>query len=194
MRLICERQLYAIIDLELVEDPLELAEAALDKGCAWLQLRAKRSTDRVWVEVATALRECCRSAGTPFVINDRPDIAKIVEADGLHLGQDDLSMADARRVVGEMIIGVSTHSLEQALEAEAGGADLLAFGPVFNTKTKVDPDPTVGLDALREVCAAVRRPVVAIGGITPENAASVLDVGATCVAVISALPRFVVRG
>lgn len=183
--------LYAIIDAEAAERPLDLAYSSLRAGCAMLQLRAKRLDDRSFVELAKRVRTICGEAGIPFVINDRADIARLVAADGLHLGQDDLPVGDARRVVGSMQIGVSTHDLEQAIQAERDGANLIAFGPVFGTTTKEDPDPVVGLDGLAEVCRAVSRPVVAIGGITPENAAETLRAGARYIAVISALPRFV---
>jgi len=143
-------------------------------------------------EIAKRVRAACTHAEVPFVVNDRADIARLVRADGLHLGQDDLSIEDARGVVGDMQIGVSTHTLEQAVRADAEGADLIAFGPVFQTKTKENPDPVVGLRALEQVCQAVSRPVVAIGGITPENASETRRAGARYVAVISALPRFFV--
>jgi thiamine-phosphate pyrophosphorylase len=142
------------------------------------------------LKIAMRIRSACAHAGVPFVVNDRADIARLVGADGLHLGQDDLSIEDARSVVGEMQVGVSTHSLEQASRADAEGADLIAFGPVFETQTKENPDPVVGLKTLEEVCQTVSRPVVAIGGITPENAGETLQAGARYVAVISALPRF----
>jgi thiamine-phosphate pyrophosphorylase len=183
--------LYAIIDAETAERPLDLARSSLRAGCAMLQLRAKRLDDRSFVELAKRVRTACAEAAVPFVVNDRADIARLVAADGLHLGQDDLPVGDARRVIGKMQIGVSTHDLEQAIQAERDGADLIAFGPVFGTTTKENPDPVVGLDGLAEVCRAVSRPVVAIGGITPENAAETLRAGARYVAAISALPRFV---
>lgn len=183
--------IYAIIDLESAEAPIELAERALRARCAWLQLRAKRADDRTWLEAAQILRARCADAGVPFVVNDRADIAKLVGADGLHLGQDDLPIREARRIVGNLAIGVSTHDVEQAKTADAEGADLIAFGPVFDTRTKTNPDPTVGLDRLRQVCSIVSKPVVAIGGITPENSNDTRTAGADYIAVISALPRFV---
>ncbi len=182
--------LYAIVDVEASREPVELARRALSAGCGMLQLRAKRLDDRSFVSLALELRTLCRERGAPFVVNDRADIARIVGADGLHLGQDDLEVADARKVVGRMHIGVSTHSPEQARQAELDGADLVAFGPIFTTSTKENPDPVVGLEALRQMCRDASRPVVAIGGITPENAAETLGAGARYVAVISALPRF----
>lgn len=184
-------RLYAIIDLEVAGDPIELAERAIASGCAWLQLRAKKADDRTWLDAARALQSRCSDAGVPFVVNDRADIARLVDADGLHLGQDDLRIEDARKIVGDLTIGLSTHSLEQARDAEAAGADLVAFGPIFGTQTKENPDPTVGLERLAEVRSAVSRPLVAIGGITPENADETLRAGADYVAAISALPRFI---
>ena len=183
--------LYAIIDAEVAERPLELTFQALNAGCAMVQLRAKRLDDVAFLNIAKRVRSACAHAEVPFVINDRADIATLVRADGLHLGQDDLSIEDARRVVRDMPIGMSTHNLEQAAKADIDGADLIAFGPVFETRTKENPDPVVGLRTLEEVCKTVSRPVVAIGGITPENAAETLRTGARYIAVVSALPRFV---
>ena len=191
MTSLSSESLYAIIDPEVSADPLGLARRVLAAGCAMVQVRAKRLDDRSLVDLALALKDSCTSAGVPFVVNDRADIARIVGADGLHLGQDDLSIADARRIVGAMSIGVSTHDADQAAQAEREGADLIAFGPVFPTRTKENPDPVVGLDRLRSVCATVARPVVAIGGISPENARETLRHGARYVAAISALPRFI---
>ena len=177
--------LYAIVDAEAADRPLELTFKALNAGCAMVQLRAKRLDDVAFLEIAKRVRSACAHAEVSFVVNDRA-----VRADGLHLGQHDLSIADARRVVGNMQVGVSTHNLEQAAKADAQGADLIAFGPVFETKTKENPDPVVGLQALEKVCQTVSRPVVAIGGISPGNAGKALHAGARYVAVISALPLF----
>lgn len=182
--------LYAVVDAEVADRPLALAFQALNAGCAVVQLRAKRLDDVSFLEIAKRVRSACTHANVPFVVNDRADIARLVGADGLHLGQEDLSIEDARRVVGDMQIGVSTHTLEQASKADAEGADLIAFGPIFETKTKANPDPVVGLRTLEQVCQTVSRPVVAIGGITPENAGQARRAGARYVAVISALPRF----
>ena len=182
--------LYAIIDAEAAKRPLELMRTALSDGCAMLQLRGKRLDDRTFLDMANEARAACHEARVPLVINDRADIAAMVRADGLHLGQDDLCVRDARVIVGDMQIGVSTHTLEQAMRAEDDGADLIAFGPVFDTATKDDPDPVVGGARLRRVCRAVSRPVIAIGGIAPENADETLMTGARFIAVISALPRF----
>jgi thiamine-phosphate pyrophosphorylase len=182
--------LYAIIDIEAAENPLELTFKALNAGCAMLQLRAKRIDDLAVLKIAKRIRSACARADVPFVVNDRADIAALVRADGLHLGQEDLSVEEARHVVGEIQIGVSTHDLAQARRADAEGADLIAFGPIFDTKSKENPDPVVGLKRLHEVCQTVSRPVVAIGGINPENVDETLRAGARYVAVISALPWF----
>ena len=182
--------LYAIVDAEVADRPLVLTFQALNAGCALVQLRAKRLDDVAFLEIAKRVRSACAHAGIPFVVNDRADIARLVRADGLHLGQDDLSIEEARRLVGDMQIGVSTHTLEQAANADRDGADLIAFGPVFATQTKENLDPVVGLQTLERVCQTVSRPVVAIGGITPQNASETLLAGARYVAAISALPRF----
>ncbi|MEM8607490.1 MAG: thiamine phosphate synthase [Myxococcota bacterium] len=182
--------LYAIIDPEVAQDPVALARRVLQKSCGTLQLRAKRLPDVELLALAETLAALCRDAAVRFFINDRPDIAMLVGADGVHLGQDDIPIGQTRKL-SAFQIGVSTHSLAQAEVAERSGADYVAFGPVFRTATKENPDPVVGLENLRRVCRACSRPVVAIGGITPENAPQVLDAGAAEVAVISALPRFV---
>lgn len=182
--------LYAIVDAELASDPIALAERALSHGCVALQLRAKRLHDDAALELAATIARACKRHRVPFIVNDRPDIAVLVDADGVHLGQDDMPIADARRVLGSRDIGISTHRLAEALEADRAGADRIAFGPVFETSSKANPDPVVGLDQLREVCRSVSRPVVAIGGIRGENVGSVLAAGAKEFAVISALPAF----
>ncbi len=123
-----------------------------------------------------------------FIVNDRCDVAKAVGADGVHLGQEDLPLVDARAILGSgKLIGVSTHSLAQALEAEKAGADYIGFGPIFQTTTKENPDPVVGVGGLREVRARVRIPIVAIGGITAQNVADVMNAGADGAAAISAI-------
>jgi thiamine-phosphate pyrophosphorylase len=169
-------------------DPAEVAEAILRGGCAMLQLRAKGTGDRALLALARRIAAQCETAGVPFVVNDRPDLALLVGAAGLHLGQDDLPIAEARRVVGEGVaIGRSTHDESQASEAVVDGADLVAFGPIWSTTSKTEPDPEVGLERLASVCRATPRPVIAIGGITLERAAAVRGAGARYGAVISAV-------
>lgn len=181
--------LYAIVDPERCggRDPIAIAEAILAGGCAALQLRAKQLADRDRLALARRVRALARSRGVTFVVNDRPDLAILVDADELHLGQDDLPIAEARRIVGAMPIGRSTHDLAQARAAVAEGADRIGFGPVFDTRSKVRPDPTVGVALLSDVVRAISVPVVAIGGITLERASAVRASGATHAAVIAAI-------
>jgi thiamine-phosphate pyrophosphorylase len=128
-----------------------------------------------------------RRSGAAFIVNDHPDIAMAVEADGVHLGQDDLPVEVARKLMGgSRIIGVSTHSVEQARAAQSAGADYIGFGPIFTTRTK-DAGPRQGIEGLRQVRKAVTLPVIAIGGINSGNLDEVLKAGADGVAVISAI-------
>lgn len=181
--------LYAIVDPERCggRDPIALAEAILAGGCAAIQLRAKQLADRDRLALARRIRALARARGIQFVINDRPDLAILAGADELHLGQDDLPIAEARRIVGAMPIGRSTHDLAQARAAVAEGADRIGFGPVFDTRSKERPDPTVGVALLSEIVRAVPIPVVAIGGITLERAPAVRASGVAHAAVIAAI-------
>ena len=181
--------LYAIVDPERCggREPAAVAEALLRGGAIVLQLRAKVLDDAAFIALGRALRALCAAHGVPFVVNDRADLARLLDADGLHLGQDDLPLAEARRVVRSMPIGLSTHDAVQAERAAAAGADLIGFGPVFETASKARPDPVVGLEALRAVCGAVQVPVVAIGGLTVERAPEVARAGARFGAAIAAL-------
>ena len=152
-----------------------------------MQLRHKEHYSRSVFADAEAVAALCRSAGVQFVINDRADIALLLDA-GLHLGQDDLSPADARRVLGnQRPLGFSTHNESQLRAALLEPADYLAIGPIFATGSKQNPDPVVGLGELRRLRPLVNGSLVAIGGITLENAASVYAAGADSIAVISAL-------
>lgn len=185
--------LYAIVDTDgrADDDVGGRARAMLDAGVRLLQLRAKGvPTERV-VELARLLAGLCRAAGALFLVNDRSDIALLVGADGVHLGQEDLPPAAARRLLGPgKIIGLSTHNPEQVLQAAAAGeADYLGFGPIFATASKANPDPVVGVATLRQVRALVALPLVAIGGIDETNAAAVRGAGADAVAMIGALTR-----
>jgi thiamine-phosphate pyrophosphorylase len=184
------RGLYAIVDPELCRgrDPLAIAEQILRGGCAVLQLRSKSMDEEALEALARAMRGLCRGRGVPFVVNDHLALALRVGADGVHLGQGDMPIEQARALGGAALgIGLSTHDLAQVQGAQRRGADLIGFGPVFATTSKRDPDPTVGLAGLRAACAAAQVPVVAIGGITPANAAAVARAGAAMGAAISAL-------
>jgi thiamine-phosphate pyrophosphorylase len=181
------RGLYAIVDPEHCQgrDPRWLTEQILAGGCTALQLRAKHLPDADLLALAGALRTACKSRGVPFWINDRLDVAMLVDADGLHLGQDDLPIGEARRLWGSRPIGLSTHTLAQVDAALATGADVIGFGPVFATTSKLRPDPVVGLARLQAVIARAGIPVIAIGGITREQTAPLRAVGARVCAVIS---------
>jgi thiamine-phosphate pyrophosphorylase len=182
--------LYPILDADLLAGrPCGAAVAALASGGARIvQLRAKGVSDRVFFALAQDALRAAREAGVLFVVNDRPDVALVLGADGVHLGQDDLPPAAARRLLGdEAVIGWSTHSLEQLARAGEEPVDYVAFGPVFPTATKRDADPVVGLDLLRAARALTARPLVAIGGITSQNARAIASAGADGLAVISAL-------
>jgi thiamine-phosphate diphosphorylase len=184
------RGLYAILDPDFCRgrDPLAVADAILAGGCAVLQLRQKRVPATALQALAQALRELTTRAGVPFVVNDHVELAAQVQADGVHLGQGDCPVAKARTRLGpEVAIGVSTHDLAQLRRAHAQGADLVGYGPVFATSSKQNPDPVVGLGGLRAACAAVPLPVVAIGGLTLENASQVAAAGAPMAAAISAV-------
>ena len=155
-------------------------------GVRLLQLRVKQQPTRDFVALATEVQRICRRYQCTLIINDRVDIALAVEADGVHLGQDDLPLAAARKIVGrEKIIGVSTHTVQQALIAEQEGADYIGFGPLFGTTTKATGYTARGLEQLQEIRRQVRIPIVAIGGITAERAPAVLQAGADAVALIS---------
>jgi thiamine-phosphate pyrophosphorylase len=181
--------LYVIVDPEHCagRDPLWVAEQALAGGCAALQLRAKDLPDGARLRLGRALKERCARSGVPFWMNDRLDLALLCDADGLHLGQDDVPVSEARKLWGARPLGLSTHTLPQVSTAHISGVDLIGFGPIFGTRSKQNPDPAVGLTGLREACARVSRPIAAIGGIALEHAADLRKAGATYAAVISAV-------
>lgn len=156
------------------------AEIAVRRGVRMLQLREKGMPDSKLLRIAREVRAATQGTETRFIVNDRPDIAVLCDADGVHVGQDDLPVAEVRRIVGErMIVGLSTHSIAQATAAQSvKGVDYIGFGPVYPTTTKAVPDPVVGTALLKEVLRFSRLPVVAIGGIFPENIAPVLATGA----------------
>lgn len=180
-------RVYVITDerADLV-DLLRVLAATARGGATAVQLRRKASAGREFVAYARALRDWTRAAGVLFFVNDRVDVAQIVDADGVHVGQDDISCADARRLLGNRLIGVSAETTEQALQAERDGADYLGVGAVYSTKSKADAG-RAGLVGLAEIVRSVNIPVVGIGGITAKNAGPVLQAGATGLAVISAV-------
>lgn len=183
------RGLYAIIDVEAcgARSPVTVADAVLAGGCAVLQLRAKTLALADTRALAREVHALCTRAGVPFVVNDHVELAAELGAEGVHLGQTDAALAAARALAPNACVGLSTHSLAQAREAERIGADLIGFGPVFSTTSKAEPDPVVGTSALAELVAAVRLPVVAIGGIDLGNIDQVIASGVPLVACIGAI-------
>jgi len=182
-------RLYVITDRVLSGRSHEAqAEAAIAGGATAIQLRDKTAPARVLVEVGERLAVLCRARGVVFIVNDRADVAMACGADGVHVGEDDLPVAAARRLLGPAkIVGASAGTVEAARRAEAEGADYLGVGAVFSTGTKADAGEAIGLEALARIARAVRIPVVGIGGITVENAAAVIRAGAAGVAVVSAV-------
>lgn len=182
-------KLYAITDPQLSNyTHAEIVRLLLAGGATFIQLRDKDASAK---DLLDAARECLvltRPAGAKLIINDRVDVALTADADGVHLGQDDLTVEEAREILGQdKIIGLSTHSLEQFQAALQTSADYLAVGPVYATTTKENPSPVVGLELVSAAKALTDRPLVAIGGINLERAPAVLAAGADSVAVISAL-------
>ena len=186
--------LYAIVDVgspsyktsdasSIVDFALELAAG----GAGLIQYRNKTGDERTMLSHARELRRVL-DRKVKLIMNDRADLCIAADFDGVHVGQDDLSPEGARRVVGhDRIVGVSTHNLEQLKEADAAPVDYIAYGPIFATSAKQNPDPVVGLDGLRAARALTTKPLVAIGGITRANVQSVIAAGADSVAIISDL-------
>jgi len=179
--------LYVITEPSL-RDPIETARAVLGAGVRLLQLRDKQATTRQLVQLGQALRILTRQYDALLIVNDRLDVALAIEADGVHLGQDDLPISLARRVAGErLLIGASVETVAEACQAEAEGAHYLGVGPMFPTHTKPDAGAPVGPERLHAIKRAVRIPVFGIGGITLQNAPAVLKAGADGVCVVSAV-------
>lgn len=177
--------MYAIID-DSFSDPVGLASKVLSGGCRLIQLRSKQAPINTFLDNAIQIKALCEKFNALFIVNDRIDVALACNADGAHLGQDDLPFDYARRIgAKDMIIGVSTHNPDQAQIAARSGADYIGFGPVFQTTTKPDAEEMKGLSALSEVARRVDIPVVAIGGVNQLNVDTVFESGATAAAMIS---------
>ncbi|MDP3273753.1 MAG: thiamine phosphate synthase [Deltaproteobacteria bacterium] len=187
--------LYPIVDLDALagRDPLVFAQTLLDTVPLFaLQLRAKSATSAQILALAEALSERCERAGTVFVLNDRPDLALLADVRAVHVGQDDLSIAQTRLVSGGRMVGHSTHTLAQARESLVAGPDYVALGPVFATRSKHNPDAVVSqqdLCAAVALCEAHKTPLVAIGGITLARVSMLFSMGIRTVAVIHALTQ-----
>ncbi len=178
---------YAIVDPAGGHQPAALARTMLDAGARVMQLRLKDVTSREFLDVARKIAAMCRQAGATFIVNDRSDLAILADADGVHLGQNDIPLSEGRKLIGPgKIIGISTSSVETAREAEDGGADYIGFGPVYTGGLKnIDAKRARGLDLLARVRASVKSPIVAIGGITEQTVPDVLSAGADAAAIIT---------
>jgi thiamine-phosphate pyrophosphorylase len=178
--------LYAILDPSLLTtSELVLAETLAGSGVELIQYRNKNAPSRNLFEVSTQLSARLAQHGVRFIVNDRPDVALLAGAGGVHVGQEDLGVEEARAICGnERWVGVSTHTLEQVAAADRTSADYIAFGPIFPTTTKQNPDAVVGTELLRRARQMTRKPLVAIGGITLERAAEVYAAGADSLAVV----------
>lgn len=182
--------LYLVTDRGLSKgrSTLEIVRAAVNGGATCVQLRKKMSTTREFIAEALTIKDFLKFRKIPLIINDRVDVALAVEAEGVHLGQTDMPLDMARRIVGaDMLVGISAESLTDAIEAQKGSADYIGVSPVFPTPTKTDTAPALGLKGLREIRKAVAIPLVGIGGINHGNAREVIQNGADGVAVVSAI-------
>lgn len=188
--------LYVIIDPDACRErsAVDVARLALEGGACAVQLRDKLRDKGEQLPSAREIARLCREHGALFIVNDHADLALAAGADGVHLGQDDLPLAQARELVRRVnpqapfLIGVSTHDREQVMAAVRDGADYLGFGPIYSTSTKVNPDPVQGLEGLRQAVAASQGvPIVAIGGITPDKAGDLAAAGAAGACCISAV-------
>ena len=182
--------LYLVTDRGLSRGraTLDIVKAAVEGGVTCVQLREKECSTLDFVEQAFSIKDFLKARGVPLIINDRLDVALAIEADGVHLGQTDMPLEIAKKILGEsMIIGISAESLEDAVEAEKGGADYLGVSPIYATPTKTDTAPPLGLEGLRAIRKAVRLPLVGIGGLNRDNSAAVIENGGDGVAVVSAI-------
>ena len=183
--------LYFITDSTGYDEPefLRRVEEALSGGVTIMQLREKNKTTREYIKLAEAVHEIARRYGVPLIIDDRLDVAMAVSAEGVHLGQSDMPVKTARELVGSsMIIGATTKTVEQALEAERSGADYLGVGAIYPTTTKVKTVLT-SVDTLREICRAVSIPVNAIGGLNKDNCHVLENTGISGICAVSAIMK-----
>ena len=181
-------RLYVLISSNITTKSVtETARLVIDGGADAIQLREKTISDREFISLAGEVRDITTKRGSLLIINDRVHVAREINADGVHLGQQDMSVLEARDIIGnEKIIGVSTHSIIQARQAQKDGADYIAIGPIYPTKTK-GYEPSIGIEIIQKISGAVNIPIIAIGAITLENLEEVLQAGASRIAVCSAI-------
>ncbi len=167
---------------------MEITRLAIAGGADTIQYRQKSGSTREMIEIARNMKQLCSEAGVTFIVNDRLDVAIAAEADGVHLGQDDFPIPKARQLLGEgRIIGGSAATLDEARKCLSEGADYVGFGPVYPTSSKDDAGPVSGIDILKQVVEIIPLPIIAIGGVGPENIPDVMRAGARGIAVISAV-------
>jgi len=189
MSVLSECRLYGIIDLGYVEasDTASIAEQMVEGGVDLIQLRGKNKSIEELVELSKELHELTAKSATPLIVNDYAEVASSTPVEGVHVGQDDDPIEIVRqKIARDILVGKSTHSLEQALDAQSEGADYIGFGPIFATPTKPDYAP-IGLEDISRVHAEVNLPIFCIGGINIDNLQSVIDAGAKRVVMVSAL-------
>ena len=182
--------LYLVTDRGLAKgrSTLDIIRSAVQGGVTCVQVREKECTTLDFIEQAQSIKEYLQSKGVPLIINDRVDVALAVGADGVHLGQTDMPLDMAKKIIGDsMIIGISAESIADAVAAEKGGADYLGVSPIYATPTKTDTAPPLGLEGLRAIRQKVNLPLVGIGGLNRDNAAAVIRHGGDGVAVVSAI-------
>ena len=180
-------KLYAVTPCGLKDSLTPAVESALKGGATFVQLREKGCDQDAFLKEALEVKALCKQFNVPFVINDNVEIARLADADGVHLGQDDMPVEQARQILGaNKIIGVSTHTVEQAIKAQRGGGDYLGVGSGFPTSTKRDAEP-MSKETVKAICSAVSIPVIAIGGITRDNLLQLSGCGLSGAAVVSAL-------
>lgn len=180
-------RLYVILDAGLARGPIqEIAARLMSAGVRLLQFRAKDMGAREMLALGKELTDAARQSGATLFLNDRPDVACLAGADGVHVGQEDLTVEQVRAVLGAgRWVGVSTHNQEQFQKAAAGSSDYIAIGPIFSTSSKANPDAVVGTEMIRKLRPLTKKPIVAIGGIRLNRATEVIEAGADSVAVIS---------
>jgi thiamine-phosphate pyrophosphorylase len=182
-------KLYVIADRKICQgkDPVEIVSQAIQGGAQMIQYRDKESDDSAFLALALQLRDVCRNGDVPFIVNDRVSIALQIDTDGVHVGDEDLSVKEAREALGpDKIIGKTARTVQQALAAQREGADYVGLGPVFHTDSKQIDGP-IGLEVVRSASEALKIPIFAIGGINLSNLDQLLEAGGTRIAVISAV-------
>jgi thiamine-phosphate pyrophosphorylase len=182
--------LYGIVDVDFLgdKDPIEIGRLLISSGAVALQLRAKKMEETALKNLSQALSRLCKKRHIPFIINDYINVALEIKDAGVHLGQEDTPISEARRTLGpKRLIGISCHTPDQALTAQAQGANYIGYGPIFPTSTKDTPWPPVGTHGLKDVLNYISLPVVAIGGINAENIEEVVATGVHAIAMISGL-------